>query len=164
MILTSIPEIDAEVGRLSNDLEAAQNFRADTLRYMQHCLGLSREDCPTPENQIIAFFKVIGDAVLEFYTFGTHKSRNTRPILIVLEQRELLLKELEFFMETSEVEQRRRLSDDLPTMDEYITCRMGTSAVGVTSAFNECVEASSEMYLILTVTDTRKVWHLCRRM
>ena len=55
----------------------------------------------------------------------------------ITDQRELLLKELEFFMETSELEQRRRLSEDLPTLDEYITCRMETSAVGVTSAFNE---------------------------
>jgi hypothetical protein len=49
----------------------------------------------------------------------------------------LVQKELEFFMETSETEQIRRLSKDLPTVDEYIACRMGTSAVGVTSAYNE---------------------------
>ncbi|KAF2121055.1 isoprenoid synthase domain-containing protein [Lophiotrema nucula] len=115
-------EIDAEVGRLAGDLKASQKFRDTTIRYIKSCLGLSNAKYPTPENRIIAFFKVIGDATLEAYT---------------LDQRELLLKELEFFMETSEVEQRRRLSEDLPTLDEYITCRMGTSAVGVTSAFNE---------------------------
>ncbi|ORX95690.1 isoprenoid synthase domain-containing protein, partial [Clohesyomyces aquaticus] len=137
-------EIDAEVGRLSNDLHAAQRFRADTLQYMQYCLGLSREYCPVPENRIIAFFKVLGDAALETYTF---------------EQRELLLKELEFFMETSEVEQRTRLSEDLPTMDQYITCRMGTSAVGVTSAFNEYSEGLAPLPAhVINDPEMRIIW------
>ncbi|KAF2871389.1 isoprenoid synthase domain-containing protein [Massariosphaeria phaeospora] len=115
-------EIDAEVGRLADDLKASQKFRNETIRYTKFCLGLSDEFCHTPENRIIAFFKVIGDATLEACTF---------------DQRILIQKELEFFMETSETEQERRLSENLPTLDEYITCRMGTSAVGVTSAYNE---------------------------
>ncbi|KAF2467746.1 terpenoid synthase [Lindgomyces ingoldianus] len=137
-------EIDAEVGRLSSDLKAAQNFRNDTIRYMQFCLGLGDDDCPAPENPIIAFFKVIGDAALESYT---------------LEQRELLFKELEFFMETSEVEQRRRLSEELPTLDEYITCRMGTSAVGVTSAFNEFAQGMAPLPShVINDADMRTLW------
>jgi hypothetical protein len=54
-----------------------------------------------------------------------------------LDQRERLLGELIFFMDTTENEQRRRLGEDLPTLDEYARCRMGTSAVSVVSAFNE---------------------------
>ncbi|KAJ0358817.1 hypothetical protein COL154_008858, partial [Colletotrichum chrysophilum] len=45
--------------------------------------------------------------------------------------------ELEFFMKTSEVEQKRRLSPDLPSVEEYVETRMGTSTVNVTSFFNE---------------------------
>lgn len=46
------------------------------------------------------------------------------------------MQELVFFMETSEVEQRCRLSPSLPTAERYISNRMGTSAVHVTSFFN----------------------------
>jgi len=49
--------------------------------------------------------------------------------------RKILLRELEFFMETSELEQKRRLSPELPTVEEYSACRMGTSAVTVTTFF-----------------------------
>ncbi|KAF2733669.1 terpenoid synthase [Polyplosphaeria fusca] len=137
-------EIDAEVGRLAGDLKAAQKFRDDTLRYMTFCLDLSEKTCPTPENRIIAFFKVIGDAAVESYT---------------QDQRKLLLRELEFFMETSEIEQRKRLSDDLPTLDEYITCRMGTSAVGVTSAFNEYAQGLAPLPdRVMRDPDMRTLW------
>ncbi|KAF2180110.1 terpenoid synthase [Zopfia rhizophila CBS 207.26] len=138
-------EIDAEVGRLAGDLKASQNFRNETIRYVKFCLGLSpAQSVRTPDNRIIAFFKVIGDAALESYT---------------IEQRQLLLRELEFFMETSEVEQRRRLSEDLPTLDEYITCRMGTSAVGVTSAFNEYAQGFSPLPAhVMDDPDMRTLW------
>ena len=71
-MLTKHEEIDAEVGRLAGDLKAAQHFRNDTLRYMKFCLGLGDDTCPTPDNRIIAFFKVIGDAALESYTLGEY--------------------------------------------------------------------------------------------
>jgi hypothetical protein len=82
-------EIDAEVGRLAGDLKAAGKFRDDTLRFMRYSLGLSQSTCPTPDNRIIAFFRVIGDAARESYTLGrpiyamfdvisTHSDRTTR--------------------------------------------------------------------------------------
>jgi hypothetical protein len=55
----------------------------------------------------------------------------------MLDQRERLLSELIYFMDTTEIEQRRRLSEELPTLDEYARCRMGTSAGSVIAAFNE---------------------------
>jgi hypothetical protein len=64
-----IIEIDAEVGRLSNDLEASQHFREETTRWTKFCLGLSSDGCSTPENRIVAFFKVIGDATVKAYGF-----------------------------------------------------------------------------------------------
>lgn len=45
--------------------------------------------------------------------------------------------EMVFFMETSDVEQRRRLNDEVPTIEEYWACRLGTSAVGVTTVMFE---------------------------
>lgn len=66
-------EIDAEVGALSGDFAAAQGYREETARYVKYCLGLSTEEVPVPTNKIIAFFKVIGDAVCDFYSIGKSK-------------------------------------------------------------------------------------------
>lgn len=74
------PEIDAEVGDLAGDFEAAQTFRQETINYIRHCLRLSEDNAPrpVPPNQIIAFFKVIGDAACETYDLG--KTRRFIPI------------------------------------------------------------------------------------
>lgn len=40
-------------------------------------------------------------------------------------------------METSEAEQRVRLSPELPSMEEYMKTRLGTSAVRLTTFFIE---------------------------
>lgn len=74
------PEIDAEVGDLAGDFQAAQTFRQETINYIRYCLKLSEDDAPrpVPPNQIIAFFKVIGDVACETYDLG--KTRRFIPI------------------------------------------------------------------------------------
>jgi hypothetical protein len=72
MVLIKTLEIDAEVGRLAGDMNASQKFRDDTIRWVKACLKLSETACSTPENSIITFFKVIGDAALDAYTFGEY--------------------------------------------------------------------------------------------
>lgn len=57
--------------------------------------------------------------------------------MLLKDQRERLLGELIYFMDTTEIEQRRRLSEDPSTLEEYAKCRMGASAVSVVSAFDE---------------------------
>ncbi|KAF5513373.1 Presilphiperfolan-8-beta-ol synthase [Colletotrichum fructicola] len=139
-------EVDAEVGDLSSDFQAAQTFRRETIEYVRHCLGLNEVGCVTrepPESKIIAFFKVIGDASCQAYD---------------VERRELLFRELEFFMKTSEVEQKRRLSPDLSSVEEYVETRMGTSAVNVTSFFNEYAYRVSLPIKVLTDPYMKVVW------
>ncbi|KAJ2983082.1 hypothetical protein NQ176_g946 [Zarea fungicola] len=114
-------EIDAEGGHLAGDFQAAQDFRQTTINFVEHCLGLTNSYCPTPSNQILQFFKRIGDAVCHSYDEG----------------KALLFSEIKFFIECSELEQSRRLSPDLPTIAEYQETRMGTSAVNITTFFNE---------------------------
>ncbi|RYP77776.1 hypothetical protein DL771_000873 [Monosporascus sp. 5C6A] len=117
-------EIDTEVGGLADDSAAAQKYRDETIRYSRYCLGFPTERMPVSggEKAPIAFFKVIEDAASEFYQ---------------IEHREAPFEELGSFWQTSELEQRRRLNPNLPTLDEYVTCHMGTSAVDVTCFFNE---------------------------
>ena len=64
---------------MSGDFAAAQKYREDTARYAKYCLGLSDEELPTPSNKIIAFFKVIGDAVRDFYPIGKTERRDPIP-------------------------------------------------------------------------------------
>ena len=64
---------------MSGDFSAAQKYREDTARYARYCLGLSTEEVPTPSNKIIAFFKVIGDAVRDFYPIGKTIRRDFVP-------------------------------------------------------------------------------------
>ncbi|KAF5528452.1 Presilphiperfolan-8-beta-ol synthase [Colletotrichum aenigma] len=124
-------EVDAEVGYLSSDFQAAQTFRRETIEYIRHCLGLDEVGCITPE-----------------------PPENKR----YLEHRELLFRELEFFMKTSEVEQKRRLSPDLPSIEEYVETRMGTSAVNATSFFNEYAYRVSLPIKVLTDPYMKVVW------
>lgn len=57
------------MAELAGDFQAAQTFRKETINYIRYCLKLSEDDStePAPPNQIIAFFKVIGDAACEVY-------------------------------------------------------------------------------------------------
>lgn len=54
---------------LADDFQAAQIFRQETIKYIRYCLKFPGDDgpIPVPPNQIIAFFKVIGDAACEAY-------------------------------------------------------------------------------------------------
>jgi hypothetical protein len=105
-------EIDAGMGRLSDDLEASQRFREQTARWTKFCLGLGDENYPTPDNRIIAFFKVIGDATVEACTFGELSAMLfSVHALTVVDQRVLIQKELEFFMETSETGTKPRCTN-----------------------------------------------------
>ncbi|KAF4831147.1 Pristinol synthase [Colletotrichum tropicale] len=120
-------EVDAEVGDLSSDFQAAQTFRRDTIEYVRYCLGLDEVGCVTrepPKSKIIAFFKVIGDASCQAYG----------------------------------AEQKRRLSPDLPSLEEYVETRMGTSAVNVTSFFNEYAYRVSLPIKVLTDLYMKVVW------
>lgn len=61
-----------------------------------------------------------------------------------LEQKKRLLRELELYRDFSRFEKDRRQNPQLPTLADYITCRMGSSAVGVFLAFNEYASPKPE--------------------
>ncbi|RAL64505.1 hypothetical protein DID88_001980 [Monilinia fructigena] len=136
-------ELDSEIGKFSNDFDKGQDYRSDTRTYLYHCLSIGKVDPgDEPSNAIIRSFKVIGDAICEVYTEA---------------QRQILLEELLFFMDCSEIEQRVRLSEKLPTVEEYWRCRMGTSAVGVTTAMNEFA-IGSEVSTMMINTSMKALW------
>lgn len=45
---------------------------------------------------------------------------------------------MKIFMDTTEHEQRLRMTASVPSVEEYLEYRLGTSAVGIMLAINEC--------------------------
>ena len=79
---------------------------------------------------------------MKSYTLGKScdtyftKSSSIR-LTVHQEQRERLLEQVEFFLEASTTEQEVALGDSLPSVEEYLRRRMGTSAVLVCLATTE---------------------------
>ena len=62
----------------------------------------------------------------------------------ILDQIKSFLRELEFFIDMTDVEQETSMGEELPTVEEYQKRRMGSSAVGVCLALTEYAGAYSE--------------------
>jgi len=93
-------------------------------------------------NPIITKFKPIGDAIFGSFTKG--RSMRLFPscnsMTETLEaQAASLLYELELFVQMTGVEQQYQMNERLPTVEEYMERRMGSSAVGVCLAMTEFV-------------------------
>ena len=54
-----------------------------------------------------------------------------------LDQREMLMQQIEFFIEMTALEQSSRLSDQLPSLKSYTERRVGTGAVLICLAIHE---------------------------
>ncbi|OOF90466.1 hypothetical protein ASPCADRAFT_59295 [Aspergillus carbonarius ITEM 5010] len=117
-------ELDSDVGSLAGDFDMAQEYRAETLAFVRNRLGLDNSKIlNVSSNEVINSFDFIGDALRESCS---------------KEQRQTFLEEVQFFMETSEIEQRLRLGENLVMVDEYSRYRLGTGAVRVVLAISQC--------------------------
>lgn len=56
--------------RFWKDIERSQTFRAETLRYIRLCMGLSSEVFSEKSSPIIDRFKIIGNAIRDAYNIG----------------------------------------------------------------------------------------------
>ncbi|KAH7324237.1 isoprenoid synthase domain-containing protein [Stachybotrys elegans] len=119
-------EIDEPSGAYSESLSGAQTYRDQTLRFVNSCLGLTDtaqgEHDLKPQSHIVQSFDVIGYALRSFYNESQLRRFGD---------------EIERFMRASEVEQLGRLRGEIPTLDEYWSFRLGTSAVYIGSAVGE---------------------------
>ncbi|KAL9057345.1 MAG: hypothetical protein Q9162_002419 [Coniocarpon cinnabarinum] len=105
-------EVDAEDGSLARDLQKSLKYRNETLLFVRSSLGLAHvNDPPAVSSNVLIY---------SFDTIGSVLRVNCSTVL----------KEIEFYIQATETEQRRRLNTELPTVEEYWACRMGTSAVG----------------------------------
>lgn len=130
----------AEFADLVHDFGRASDFRHETLRVIRESLrlrdssssvsGSETRDCPFSSTAhtsssgsiIIRNFEDVGRAVSEF--------GNTRLTARFYE-------ELEVFVKMTELEQTVHLSNEVPTVSEYLERRMGSSGVHVCLALTE---------------------------
>ena len=126
-------ELDMDDGSLWDDFDRAQVFRTETLKHVRFCLGLSSgryQRGAKPSSKIIRNFNVIGKAIRDVYD---------------MEQRENLSYHMEVFMDMTEREQRLRMKGAIPSVEEYMKYRLGSSAVSVTLAVNEFAQGDMRL-------------------
>ncbi|KAI4235240.1 MAG: hypothetical protein LQ349_003306 [Xanthoria aureola] len=112
-------------GCLWDDSDLSQPYRDETRLHVLECLGLTDDlnGCPVRSvNPTILAFEGIGNAIRSVYTY---------------EQRCRFMKHMENFLEMSRREQALRLRGTLPTVEEFWSYRLGSSAVHITLAMNE---------------------------
>lgn len=109
--------IDANDNDLSDDFQKACRFRQQTLEYVKDCLGLRAEgegDEPVFPSLACGLFRDFSKRVVEKFK----KDRVQR-----------IYDEIVRYIHECEVEQADRLAGYIPTLDEYLENRLGTSAV-----------------------------------
>lgn len=138
-------EIDEPCGIYTDDLEGAERYRSQTIDFAAQCLGL-QDLAPSTQtraqNKIIASFKDVGEPLVKAYTVGTSNALTAMFFSYARadldsEQRQRFMAELLRFINHTGQEQNFRLRKDIPTISEYWSFRMGTSAVGVVVAIQE---------------------------
>ncbi|KAA6411299.1 MAG: hypothetical protein FRX48_04579 [Lasallia pustulata] len=143
---TDSPEYSEEVA----NVEKGALFRTETIQYLRQCLA-EDVDSLTFEtaSNIITNFKPVGEAV----------SRSCTPA-----QRESFLNELVYFVRMTKVEQRFQCSKEFPTVEEYLDCRLGTSAVGPCLAMTEYCYDMEIPPPIMHESDMRTLWDATNRV
>ncbi|KAF3047863.1 terpene cyclase [Didymella keratinophila] len=114
-------QFDDVQGSMYADSHAAQMYREQTIAFLRYALGIDVER-PNVQNKIIVSFEAIGVAVRKHYT---------------PEKCQMFLKELVYYIQMVEQEQRLRLSGTVASLEEFWHYRLGTSAATVILAVNE---------------------------
>ncbi|KAK8106558.1 isoprenoid synthase domain-containing protein [Apiospora kogelbergensis] len=121
-------EMDSpEFNDLSRDFQAGEAIRRDTIRYIEASLDPNGQpEAISPDSTylpaLLTSFAPVAEAASSGMTPG---------------QRRLFLNELIHAVNSTGIEQAAELSGKIPTIDEYIPLRMGTSAVSVLAV---CIE------------------------
>ncbi|KAI1268955.1 terpenoid synthase [Xylariaceae sp. FL1019] len=139
-------EIDAkEFSTIAADYHAAESFRATTVVYMKASLSgaTSEELSRISTDPIIASFEQVGKAVLQAYE----------------EHVQGFLDELLFFIRMCEEEQKIFDRPTLPTVEEYMERRMGSSAVRVFFAITEYACGISLPKKTMNDETMQRIWH-----
>ncbi|TRX88218.1 hypothetical protein FHL15_010907 [Xylaria flabelliformis] len=136
-----------EFSPLLKDFEKSCKFREETIRYLEAALSLS-PDPNTLNNasndRLITNFLPIGQAIARSY-----------------DDRQLnaFLRELRFFVEMNEEEQQHQMTAALPSVEDYIRRREGTSATRVCLALHEYAIDLRLPAVIMESMEMQAIWH-----
>ncbi|KAI0851331.1 terpenoid synthase [Daldinia vernicosa] len=138
-------EIDStEVSTIINDWDIASTFRQRTIDYVQQSLSRIPKSRQTETNPLITCTGPIGEALL--------KSCNDRQISTYLS--EVLL-----YVNMGGEEQKYQVARRLPTVEEYLGYRSGTSAVRVCFATIEYAWGMTLPQELFEDDDMRQLWY-----
>ncbi|KAL9036761.1 MAG: hypothetical protein Q9214_005996, partial [Letrouitia sp. 1 TL-2023] len=117
--------IDMNDGCLWENSDLSRPYRDETREYIRICLGLTSDEDRSrtrSTNATIYAFEGIGTAIRDAYNY---------------EQIRRFMDHMEDFLEMSRLEQVLRLQGTLPSVEEFWSYRLGTSAVHIMLAVNE---------------------------
>lgn len=130
-LLTPLDTDNPELTDLVSDLAASNDFRATSIAHFERFLadnppqGHPDQDAPPVT---LKSFNLVGEGAAFRMTRG---------------QRLRFLEELVRYMHACETEQLSEMSGTPPTIEEYLPCRMGTSAAGAVTAILEYVDLNA---------------------
>jgi hypothetical protein len=142
-------EMDEPTGLYSEDLEGAKRYRMRTTDFVLKCLNLPGHgrgpELEPSQEKIIASFRGIGEPLAKVYTISMFYVCGGKYLVVQLVilltasqgQRQRFMHELTRFLEHTKQEQRFRLLNQIPSVEEYWSFRMGSSAVGLVLAVQE---------------------------
>ncbi|KAI1195120.1 terpenoid synthase [Nemania serpens] len=136
-----------EFSPLLKDFERSCKFRKDTIRYLEAALSLPL-DPDTLDNaskdRLITNFLPVGQAIARSYD---ERRLNT------------FLQELRFFVEMNEEEHKNQMTAALPSVEDYIRRRGGTSATRVCLALHEYAVGFQLGAEIMESIEMQAIWH-----
>ena len=126
--------------------EAAELYREETGEYIRCCLGLSCDVGVVPGSRIVQNFETIGEGIRRVFDRGKAKlciidplarSATIADMVLNAEQCARLAYHITAYINGCRTEESFRHAQSLPTLSQYWSYRLHSSAVCVTLAVNE---------------------------
>ncbi|KAH0165971.1 hypothetical protein KCU67_g4510, partial [Aureobasidium melanogenum] len=143
-------DIDQSTSELFIDIDKANACRQECYHFLRYALGVGNEetakynfDQTPPQRPIIRSVEVIGSELSKVY--------NEDQIMCFIE-------EIYYYMESQQREQRRKLTNTIPTPEQYWETRLGTSAATSTLALNEFADSQSLPRWIMEHPRMTDIW------
>ncbi|KAI0533791.1 terpenoid synthase [Xylaria digitata] len=136
-----------EFSPLLEDFEKSCKFRKDTTRYIEAAVSLPPDQNilnSASKDRLITNFLPVGQAIARSYD---DRQLNT------------FLRELRFFVEMNEEEQKHQMMAALPSVEDYIRRREGTSATRVCLALTEYAVGFRLPAAIMESIEMQAIWH-----
>lgn len=135
-----------EFSDISGNFERSCEFRKETIAYIEQSLSKknSKPLSDVSDDRIITNFRDVGKAI---------RASSAD------EKTEGFLGQLRFFVESCEEEQALQIDHGLPSIEQYLHRRMGTSAVGVCLAIQEYCFGMDLPDEVVKCEPMKKIWH-----